>query len=450
MLFPGKRAASIACALLFVLARSLFSQQVPEATPPVTADYRPTYDRLLKAIEAISIFDNHGHPGFANDPDVDAMVSPPEASSAFRLRADNPELIAASKALFNYPYDDNSPEHLQWLIKKKEELKQEQKGYQYFDTILDRLNIEQAIANRVELGPYLSPKRFHWVFFVDSLLFPFNNHAIIARNSDLAVYIPLQEKRLQNELDQEGLQQLPGNFDNYLKFVTSLLERNKQHGGVGVKFEIAYFRSLHFDDPPREAAATVYTKYRHGGRPSEKEYKDFQDYLFRYLISEAGRLHLPVQIHTAVGVGDYYSISNGTALQLENVLRDPRYSSTTFVLLHGGYPFQEQAIWLTARKNVYLDSSLMGLYLYPADLKNVLRHWLLLFPDKVVFGSDAFPFSDAIGAEESYWIAVRSARVALAAALTEMILNHEITEPQAIAFARGYLHDNAARLYDNQ
>ena len=56
------------------------------------------------------------------------MVSPPDASSAFRLRADNPELIAASKVLFNYPYDDNSPEHLQWLVKKKEELKQEQKG----------------------------------------------------------------------------------------------------------------------------------------------------------------------------------------------------------------------------------------------------------------------------------------------------------------------------------
>ena len=150
----------------------------------------------------------------------------------------------------------------------------------------------------------------------------------------------------------------------------------------------------------------------------------------------------------AVGVGDYYSISNGTALQLENVLRDPRYSSTTFVLLHGGYPFQEQAIWLTTRKNVYLDSSLMGLYLYPADLKNVLRHWLLLFPDKVVFGSDAFPFSDAVGAEESYWMAVRSARVALASALAEMIVNHEVTEQQAIIFAHGYLHDNAARIYE--
>jgi hypothetical protein len=375
------------------------------------------------------------------------MISPPGASAAFRLRDSNPELVAASKALFQYPYNDNSPEHLQWLVRKKAELKQELKGYQYFDTILDRLNIEQAVTNRVELGPYLSPKRFRWVFFVDSLLFPFNNQAFIARNGDLAVYVPLQEKKLHKELAQEGLQSMPATFDGYLQFATELVEDNKQHGGVGIKFEIAYFRSLHFDDPPKQAAEAVYAKYRSGGVPSEAEYKDFQDYLFRYLISEAGRLHLPVQIHTAVGIGDYYSVSQGTALQLENVLRDPRYSSTTFVLLHGGYPFQEQTIWLAARSNVYLDTSLMGLYLYPADLKNVLRHWLLLFPDKVVFGSDAFPFSEAVGAEESYWMAVRSARVALAGALTEMLLNHEITEQQAMIFAHGYLHDNAARLY---
>jgi hypothetical protein len=447
MSFFRRQTISIVPTVLFLLATALSAQQLPEAVPVSSAIYQQTYDRMLKTINAIPIFDNHGHPGFADDPNVDAMTSPPELSTPLRLRDDNPELIAASKALFGYPYDDHSPEHLQWLIKKKAELRQKQKGYQYFDTILDRLNIEKAVANRVVLGPYLSPKRFLWVFFVDSLLFPFDNHAVIARNGDLAVYVPMQEKKLHSELTQENLSQLPGTFDDYLQFAARLVEDNQQHGGVGIKFEIGYFRPLHFGDPPKQTAEAVYEKYRSGGIPSETEYRDFQDYLFRYLISEAGRLHLPVQIHTAVGVGDYYSVSNSTALNLETVLRDPRYSNTTFVLLHGGYPFQKQAIWLTARRNVYLDSSLMGLYLYPADFKNVLRHWLLLYPEKVVFGSDAFPFNEAVGAEESYWIAVRSARIALAAALTEMILNHEVTEQQALAFAHAYLHDNAAKLY---
>jgi hypothetical protein len=89
----------------------------------------------------------------------------------------------------------------------------------------------------------------------------------------------------------------------------------------------------------------------------------------------------------------------------------------------------------------------MGIYLYPKDLAEVLRHWLLLYPDKVVFGSDAFPFNEAIGAEESDWLAVESARTALAAALSGMILDGEVTEQQALKFAHGYLHDNAARIY---
>lgn len=64
-----------------------------------------------------------------------------------------------------------------------------------------------------------------------------------------------------------------------------------------------------------------------------------------------------------------------------------------------------------------------------------------------LFDSDAFPFSQALGAEEAYWLAVHSSRTALAAALAEMIADGEVTEARALELARGCLHDNAARLY---
>ncbi len=240
----------------------------------------------------------------------------------------------------------------------------------------------------------------------------------------------------------------PETFPEYLAFVSKILEQNRAHGGVSIKFEIAYFRTLHFDDPPRTCGSRYLQPLQCRRKsPPLQTAQVFEDFMFRYLLREAGRLHLAVQIHTAVGTGDFFSVTGGNVLNLENVLRDPRYSNVNFVLLHGGYPFQDQAIWLTARENVYLDSSLMGLYLYPADLAEVLRHWLLLYPDKVVFGSDAFPFSEAIGAEESDWLAIESARKALAAALARMILNGEVTEERALQFAHGYLHDNAARIY---
>jgi predicted TIM-barrel fold metal-dependent hydrolase len=154
-----------------------------------------------------------------------------------------------------------------------------------------------------------------------------------------------------------------------------------------------------------------------------------------------------VQIHTAVGAGDYFNLSGGKVMNLENILRDPRFDNVTFVLLHGGFPYEREAIWLAARKNVYFDSSLMGLFLYPAQLKNVLRQWLELFPEKVMYGSDTFPISDVLGAEESYWLATESARNALAAALAEMVCENEISEAQAVAMAHAYLHDTAAGIY---
>ena len=417
-----------------------------QASPNMAPGYQQTYDRMLQQIRQIAIFDDHGHPGFPEDTDVDAMASSP-SHPPLRLQSDNPELIDASKALFDYPYSDNSPDHLKWLAGKKAELRKTYPAYQYFDRILDKLNVQTMMANRVAMGDYLDPKRFHWVFFVDSFLFPLDNKDLSARNIDLGVYVPLQEKVLRRELEQAGLSALPGTFPEYLAFVSKILEQNRAHGGVSIKFEIAYFRTLHFEDPPQTMAAAIYSRYHAGGKAPGAEQTVFEDFMFRYLLREAGRLHLAVQIHTAVGTGDFFSVTGGNVLNLENVLRDPRYSNVNFVLLHGGYPFQDQAIWLTARENVYLDSSLMGLYLYPADLAEVLRHWLLLYPDKVVFGSDAFPFSEAIGAEESDWLAIESARKALAAALARMILDGEVTEERALQFARGYLHDNAARIY---
>jgi hypothetical protein len=400
---------------------------------------------LLEQIEKIPIFDHHAHPGFFDDPDVDAMVIPP-SHLALRLRDTNPELIAAARSLFGYPYRDLASAHEAWLAKQKAEL-QKQQGRAYFNTILDRLNVETSLANRTAMADYLDPARFRWVFFVDSFLFPFDNSAVAARNPDEASYMPLQDKMLRRYMKQDGLTALPPGLDRYLAFISRVLVENQQHGGIAMKFEAAYFRSLHFGDPPRAVAEAVYAKYRSGGVPELQEYADFQDFIFRYLIREGGRLHLPVHFHSSVGAGDYFSLNEGNVLNLENVLRDPRYLQTTFVLLHGGYPYLRQVIWLAAMKNVYLDTSGTVLTLYPEEFKRLLRLWLETYPEKITYGSDAFPYNAALGAEESDWLAVHSTREALAEALAEMVDEGEINEPEALRFAHMYLHDTAASLY---
>jgi hypothetical protein len=120
------------------------------------------------------MFDHHAHPGFADDPDVDAMAWPP-GSAALRERDTNPELVAAAKALFNYPYNDFSREQADWLVQKKAELRKQHPGTAHFDMILDKLNLEQGVAQPRYDGGLPRSQALRLRFLCDSFMFPFNN-----------------------------------------------------------------------------------------------------------------------------------------------------------------------------------------------------------------------------------------------------------------------------------
>src|ERR1700686_1543187 len=398
-----------------LLAWGLAGSACGQAKPYPSGDLQKTYERLLKEIDKIPLYDNHAHPGCANDRGVDAMASPPDESTTLRLRDDNPEFVAGAKALFGYPYDDFKPAHAKWLGEKKKATGKAG-GTAYFAGILDKLNVEICLANRAMMPAYLDTKRFHWVFFGDSFFYPFDNRDQAASTPDMGVYVPLQEKMLSRWKKQEGVEGLPSDLTGYEEFVRKTREDNQKRGGVAIKFEPAYFRTLHFKDPSRDKAEAIYSQYRAGGVPTAEEYRVFQDYIFRRITDEAGKLHLPMHFHSAVGIGDYFSLRNGNVLNLENVVRDARYKNVTFVLVHGGWPYEREAALLTAVKNVYLDTSFQSEMLYPAQFKGVLKQFLTLYPDKMMFGSDAFPFNDALGAEESFWLAAHTSRTALAGA----------------------------------
>src|SRR6202453_56816 len=178
--------------LSLCVAMCVGSVAAAQGRPFPGPDVQEIYQRLLPEIEKSTAFDHHAHPGFSDDPDIDAMASAPDTSLPLRTRDDNPDLIAAAKALFGYPYDDLSPEHAKWLVAKKAELKKQYPGAGYFNMILDKINTESSAANRAMMSDYLDAKRFPWVFFVDSFMWPFNNKRETARNSDDGVSIPLQ------------------------------------------------------------------------------------------------------------------------------------------------------------------------------------------------------------------------------------------------------------------
>ena len=143
-----------------------------------------------------------------------------------------------------------------------------------------------------------------------------------------------------------------------------------------------------------------------------------QDYLFRYIAAECGRLGMAVHLHTAAGAGGYFDVSGANPLNLEGVLNDPALRKTKFVMVHGGWPFTREITPLLEKPNAYLDFSAQSLLLSPATLAGTLREWLEHVPEKVMFATDAYPYSNEMGWEEGGWIAAHNGREALGRALT--------------------------------
>jgi uncharacterized protein len=209
-------------------------------------------------------------------------------------------------------------------------------------------------------------------------------------------------------------------------------------------------RGFDFTDPTRAEADRIYANWVRRTRPDAAEYKVLQDYLFRYIAAECGRLGLTVHIHTMAGGGGYFGVAGANPLLLEPVFNDAKLRKTRFVLLHGGWPFVREAGALLQKPNVYLDLSQETLSFSAKTLSGWLREWLETYPEKVMFGTDGYPLSDAMGWEESTWIANRNGREALGLALTGMLEDGEISRARAEAIAQAVLRNTAEALYEDR
>jgi uncharacterized protein len=391
---------------------------------------------IAAEIAKIKAIDNHAHPMLPAPGDTGYDALPVEHMDPYteplRTRAGSPLVAEASRELFH-----GTP--------RQEVTDQKRGGYPNW--VLDQVGIETMLANRIAMGPGLSPPRFLWVPFEDAFMYPLNNASLASKNSDRKAFFGDEEQLLRQYLKECGYTNPPATLGEYLqKIVDTTLERHKRGGAVAVKFEAAYLRSLEFDNVPRATAEAVYHRGRAGAIP-DADYKKLQDYIFRHIAAECGRLGMAVHLHVAWGSGGYFDITGTNPLLLESVFNDPRLHKTNFVMLHGGWPFTREITALLSKPNVYADFSAQTLTNYPRAVAQVLREWLEFAPEKVLFATDAYPYSEERGWEESAWIAMQTTRQALGLALTEMLNDGEITRDRASDIAHMVLHDNAAKLY---
>lgn len=227
-----------------------------------------------------------------------------------------------------------------------------------------------------------------------------------------------------------GYEELVGRFDDALEAAVC-------DGYRGLKTVLAYRTGLAVDPEATARAARVSLQEN---VPVMRRAKPLRDLLFRRALGFAADHGLPVQVHTGFGDSDL-RLSQANPLHLEDLLRTPEGSKAKLALIHGSFPYHEEAAFLCAtRPNVYVDFSLFNLFAPATVAQRLLRLVELAPTAKLLAGSDGHVVP------ESHWFAAAQARDAwqrLRGQLRSLgATNRWLDRAQAAIFA-----DNARELY---
>jgi hypothetical protein len=429
----------IAC--LFVLS-GLLPTLVAAQEPPTPWRDDPLFQRLAAALDPVPAIDIHTHllrPG-KFDP---ALAAKPPLMN----RSTHPWFPSMLKARFGItaqPADSSSS--LEAIATARAAMIKQLGEHGYWMNHLDYTRTEIALVNS-NSRQGIDDKRLRWVPHASTLLYPLPADHLMARSPSHKEDIAEAQKDLQGFLTEAGFPGVPADLPGYVRFINDTLRRWQKQGAVAVKFYDAYLRTLRIADVPETQAAELYAK----GRTSplaRDDYLALQDFLWRHILLEAGKMTLPVHIHSSLGVPPFLRSLESDVRNLEDVLADPKFFGTPIVLIHGGFPWVEIAIYLALKPNVWVDISARSFIDPVPDFANVLRKYLLFAPEKVLFGTDAASYPSVPGGADVHHLVVsRATRDALYLALAGLVRDGVVDQERAVEMGRGVLRENARRLY---
>jgi len=392
---------------------------------------------LLSELGKVKAIDAHSHLLLTGvEPSGKATVERRSAAELpLRLRGAGPEWARAWKALYKVNVPDASEKSFA-ALQQARELLVEDLGGEFSTRMLDQAGIELAIVSG-EPPPGNPPARFRFVPRTDVFLRPFSQDA---------------SEALKPFFIAARLYTLPKGLDEYLrKVVTTGLERWLGEGAVGIDVSISAHRGLDFDDINAEAARSAYGRLVVAGElgASAADLKTFQDYTFRYLAREAGRLGLVVHVKTGLSRDASGIVGNGNPLLLGATMADPSLQKTKWLLVHGGFPFDKETGPLLLRPNVWADVSVQDLVRSPTELSESMRRWFELAPERVCFATDAAsdPSAPQLRWPELTYLGAETTRTALSMALARLMNDGLVTRAQALEIGKGVLRDNCAALH---
>jgi uncharacterized protein len=171
--------------------------------------------------------------------------------------------------------------------------------------------------------------------------------------------------------------------------------------------------------------------------------KDLRDFLTRRGLAASADLGVPFMFHTGVGDTDVIINACNPAL-LTPMLLEEQMLRSKVVLIHGGWPYSEEAGWLTNNHpNVYLELSgnqppHMEPPMSPRRYGDLLRQ--VAFP-KMVFGTDGQDHPETV------WYYAKYSKRSMGKALGALVDEGILTEDEALQAGRGFYFDNAKKLF---
>ena len=210
---------------------------------------------------------------------------------------------------------------------------------------------------------------------------------------------------------------------------------------VAVKSQAAYGRRLDYADVRRDAAGPLFDRFARGEQLAPSDRKALEDYLMRRAIGLATRRRLPVKLHCG-----YYA-GHGR-MPLERVRQNAGdlcplladFPDTTFVLMHIGYPYQDEYVALAKHyPNAHVDLCWAWI-INPAATARFVAEFLVAAPASKLFtfGGDYANVEPVVGHAQI-------ARQGLAQALEQLVETGWLSPEEALDLVEPLMRGNARR-----
>jgi predicted TIM-barrel fold metal-dependent hydrolase len=234
----------------------------------------------------------------------------------------------------------------------------------------------------------------------------------------------------------------PSSLSNWHRIIAWWFDKYGRQA-IAVKNQGAYQRRLDFAQVSKADAEPLFARHAKGEKLNDGELKALQDHLFHYCVEKAVEYDLPVKLHTG-----YYVSNNSMPLsRVGNNAADmcdvmKAHPNAKFVLMHIGYPYQDQMISLAKQyTNAYVDMCWAWI-INPVACVRFLKEALAAAPAHkfFCFGGDYFTVEPVVGH-------AAIARQGVTQALSELIDEGWTTESEAVELAARIMHKNARELY---